>query len=144
MTSDPGATRLAWGIRASFREYLRGLDDTVVTSDGAAVEPGGFVFPSAGTPGAFRGWVRVTAHAGALDVTLAEPVIETRDGTVVLSARTGAGRIVVARLQDATDAESLTRDGGTVHDVALTLDGAVWLGGVYRPWTRMDPLEVRS
>jgi hypothetical protein len=133
---------LLWGIRSGFRDYLDALEDTVLELRGVERTAEGFLFPARAGSG-FGGSLHAVAHAGALDVTLRDPDIEQRPEGVLLTADLGDGRRDVAMLLDAEDAAALRR-GATARDVALTLDGSVWLGGVYAPWARMDPVEIRA
>ena len=144
MTRTPGPDALEWGIRAGFRDYLDGLGDAVIELDGLERTPTGFRFPAApdAVGGGFTGRLHVRAHAGALDLTLARPAIITTTEGAVLTADIGARSITLARLLDVDDTERLLRDGGEARDVALSIDGSIWLGGVYGPWARMDPLRV--
>lgn len=140
---EPDVGGLLWGIRSGFRDYLDALPDAAVELEHATRGPDGYRFPSAVGSGGFAGRVRITAHGGALDITLALPAIEsTPDAGTVLTAETGDRRIRLARLLDVADVATFLIDGGTAHDVALTPDGAEWLGGVYNPWARMDPVRV--
>jgi hypothetical protein len=139
--SETLPARLVWGIRTSFREYVAALEDGRFVVDGAEADEDGFAFPRS-VDGAFGGRVRITAHGGALDVTLADPRIEPDGTRVVLTADTGDGRLALVRLLDVADATTFAEDGGVAADVALTIEGAAWLGGVYNPWARMDPVRV--
>jgi hypothetical protein len=132
---------LVWGIRAGFRDYLDSLDDARVELVGVIPTPQGFLFP-AHASGAFGGSLHARAHGGALDVRFAEPALEQTPDGVVLTAELGDGRRHVARLLDVADSAAFTAEGGVATDVALTLDGSSWLGGVYAPWARMDAVHV--
>jgi hypothetical protein len=132
---------LVWGIRAGFRDYLENLEDARVELEGVVLTPDGFLFP-VDPVGLFAGSLHARAHGGALEVRFAEPAIEQTADGVVLSADLGDGRRHVARLLDVADAAILTAEGGVATDVALTLDGSSWLGGVYAPWARMDAVHV--
>lgn len=134
-------TRLVWGIRAGFRDYLDALPDArVELTGGAERSDEGFVFPQAAAA-RFAGIVHATAHGGELDVTLADPALEDTGDTRVLTADVGGRRIVVAALLDAASLDALLA-GTLSSDVALSHDGAAWLGGAYGPWARMDPVVV--
>jgi len=132
---------LLWGIRAGFRDYFDALEDARLELDGVERTPTGFYFP-ARPSGGFSGRLRFTAHGGALDVRFADPSLEQTTDGVLLTADLGEGRRAVARLLDAASASTLAAHGGVAEDVALTMDGSTWLGGVYAPWARMDAVHV--
>lgn len=137
------STVLRWTIRGSFLDYLHALPDVAITIDGVTLDAEGFAFPSSGDALGFAGRAHITAHGGALDVTFADPVIDYSSGAALLTADTGDGREPVARLLDAPVSDEFA-GGGVAQDVALTIEGSVWLGAVYAPWARMDPVRVES
>ena len=140
-------SELCWAIRESFLEYVEALPDaTISCSAGAQRAEHGFTFPAAEIPETesslrFVGEVRVSAHAGALNVVLRDPHIVVDDGGAWLEITTDTGRMRPARLLDAPSLPVSER--ASFADVALTLDGASWLGGVYNPWTRVAPIVIR-
>lgn len=87
-------TGLAWGIKDSFLAYVeRWPEASVEMAPGTGRLPDGrFYFtPDPERPeGAlwFRGGVRLRAHGGLLDVSLADPRVETRGTARVLTAET--------------------------------------------------------
>ncbi|GEM_PF-6056358 len=134
-----------WGIKESFLSYAEEIAQATIELDGVERGPDGFRFPGTDDPTRFTGRLRIHGHGGAMDVVLADPAIEhTADGAV-LTADTAAGRLTLARLLDAPAASELAADADIeIADVALTIDGASWLGGVYGPWTRVDPLRLSA
>lgn len=138
----PPRAALLWGIRRGFRDYVAALPDALVELDGVVALDDGYRFPAGPEPRRFGGRLHITAHAGALDVVLDRPAVDVADGGVVLTADLGAGRRAVARLLDVANVEQFTARGGSADDVALTVDGSAWLGGVYGPWARMDPVRI--
>nr|WP_284329406.1 HtaA domain-containing protein [Demequina litorisediminis] len=99
---------LTWGFKESFRSYIEStIANGEWTLDGVTEEGGLFtwsageaVIDAATTTGtvAFEGAVDFTGHDGALDTTIANPVIElSADGTYLLldvSGETQAGETV--------------------------------------------------
>ncbi|CAN5225638.1 hypothetical protein BH11ACT2_BH11ACT2_05440 [soil metagenome] len=136
MTTRGPSAGWAWGIRAGFRDYFAALDDSEVELRGvswdAAAEQ--WRWPSAG-----GSLLRFRAHAGALDIAIADAAIEQRAGDRYL---VHAGGIALARLLD----DPTTDENGTTsyEDVALTVDGSALFGGIYSPWARMEPVHVFS
>lgn len=124
---------LAWGMRAGFRAYLRGLDDLREESRGVRYDPGAerwlFRLDDPDTH------LRFVAHGGVLDIAIRSPrVVQTGDGAVMVH---GPGEPIARLLGEAViDAEGRV----TYQDVALTWEGASLFGGVYGPWARMDPV----
>lgn len=137
------ATALRWSIRGSFLDYLHSLEDLEIALDGATLDDEGFAFPSSTEPLNFVGRVEITAHAGALHVVFADPAVDFGSGEALLTSGTGSGREPLARLLDAPSATDFAQ-GGAARDVALTMEGSVWLGAVYRPWARMDPVRITA
>ena len=135
---------LRWGVRASFLDYLRGLDDGEVAATGdASFDGGGFEFPLADAAGfdpasgrgvlAFSGAARFRGHGGMLDLLLADPHLECTDEGVLTVAVDGR-RVPFATVG--------LRTGWTDAPTALTREGAALLNDVYRPGTQLDPLSV--
>ncbi|WP_176697502.1 HtaA domain-containing protein [Arthrobacter koreensis] len=87
-------TGLVWGLKESFLAYVAGCPDgSVELSPGTGQLPdGSFYFsPDPDAPAAalhFRGGVRLRAHGGMLDVSLADPRVEGTDGRLLLTAET--------------------------------------------------------
>ncbi|MGW9469435.1 HtaA domain-containing protein [Cellulosimicrobium funkei] len=158
------AGSLTWGVKESFRSYIVGpvAKGGATATSGASVVDGVFRFGQAdgGTWTAssgrgtarYAGTVRFTGHAGALDLTLSNPVVEiTGPGTGRLLAdarstgldgstfdRTG---VAVATL--ALGAPTTSADGAvTFRDAAATLtaDGSLAFVGFYPAGTALDPV----
>jgi hypothetical protein len=128
-------------------DYVLTLADAVIEAAGGAEhQEEGFVF-ARGSASAdrlnFRGRVRITAHEGAMDVLLADPSLIFEGNDAWLECTTKDGRLRVVRLLDCPALETLAAGGGEISDIALTMDGSAWLGDVYRPWKRMDPIVIR-
>jgi len=142
-------TELTWPIKESLLGYLEMMEARIETR-GADRTPEGFCFPvdpdAAGVEWlVFVGEVHITAHGGLLDVTIARPRIGRDGDHAVLRSTSARGEIGLARLLDyPQDDAGLRQDGGVLTDVALTMDGAALLGGVYAPWTRLAPIVLRA
>lgn len=156
---------LNWSVKQSFLAYVNRSRGRITLVEPAYPGEGGFAFPHAPavrrTPShgsacdaderaiqvselAFTGGVAFSAHGGALDITLAEPIIVIDDQgallTVIGSARPGGGtRAVIAEL---TDHPHASTDAAIAFMPLLTDDGSALFGGVYPPGEAMDPVFV--
>jgi hypothetical protein len=156
---------LNWSVKQSFLAYVNRSRGRITLVEPAYPGAGGFAFPyaqamqrapSRGSATdadecavqvseiAFTGGVAFSAHGGALDITLAEPIIVIDDQgallTVIGSARPGAGtRAVIAELADQSHAST---DVAIALVPLLTDDGSALFGGVYPPGEAMDPVFV--
>lgn len=111
-------TGMVWGIKESFMQYVRGWPgSTMDLAPGSGWLDDGQVYfsldqqrPSGGLW--FRGGVRLRAHGGLLDVTVADPRVEERDNQSLLTAETWSEgswqRIPFAELQlnDASETDA--------------------------------------
>ena len=159
--------RMGWGIKESFRSYIRGsIANGGWDLGGGAVYSGG-VFVFTGNDGTaevaggsltsanltFGGSVHFTGHEGVLDTTVANPEIRIDGNTGTLFADVTSndtegnphnyGRIAVADLS--VDGASVT-DGvaeGTAT-VTLTADGSSAMGTFYETGAAMDPLSFAA
>jgi hypothetical protein len=144
---------LAWGVKDSFLQYIRGMrDGDIRWGSGAAVTSGGeFFFPLVDirrVEGArvlsFRGVVTFTAHRGLLSVTIAHPRLRLRSDSADLVIRVGgvedtiAGVELPPQIQDGDVAMWLN------STVALAENGATLFGGTYSKGEQMAPLTVRA
>lgn len=128
-------TGLIWGVKASFRDYVKGVSGTVGGT--APIVDGGFVF-SHRSGLHFSGAVTFRAHGGMLDVTLADPAIEGG----VLSVFDGTERIRVARLDWGEPEVVNGRSIWKQVRATLTTHGSHLLGGSYAVGTELDRLSV--
>lgn len=163
---------LDWGVKASFRSYIRGpiAKGTVATSAGATTGPDGtFRFgPAAGTVAAdgsaadvrAGGTVAFSGHGGLLELSISNPevVVSGTSGTlvadVVSKALEGASAGLPVTYTDVDLAtldltgKSLTPVGGrvTLADVPATLteEGAPAFADFYAPGTALDPLTLSA
>jgi len=156
MQPSPFTTRadlgLAWSVKDSFLQYIRGMSDGHIRwSGGAAVaSTGQFYFPldavsriDGALELSFSGEVRFTAHRGLLSVTISDPLIRIVGGEGALSMRWGEKEELISKL----DFPPLIID----NDVAMWLDTAAHLtgsgpdlfGGTYPENEQLAPLTVR-
>ncbi|GAB3841462.1 HtaA domain-containing protein [Nesterenkonia populi] len=164
------ASSLVWGVRDSFRTYIRGpvaqggwetwgvADDDGVLTWSSGV---GSVDPEA-EEGAvsFSGGVRYTGHVGyhqqgeaALSVEVENPTIEFGDGSGTLYADVesldldenvvGGEQVPVAEL-DFGGLEAAADSVSGVADVALTPEGAEAFAGFYEAGDPMDSLSFSA
>ena len=162
---DADRNALTWAVKASFLADVnraRGRITLVTPAYPAATGfafphvpaayrgEGGCAAPDAGEGAfpvgelAFTGGVVFRAHGGALDVTLAEPVLVFDDKGALLTvadmARPGSGtRAMIATLASGPPAPT---DATIALVPLLTEDGSALFGGVYPPGEAMDPLFV--
>jgi len=158
------AGSLTWGVKESFRSYIQGpvAGGGATATNGASVVDGLFRFGQAdggtwnvasgrGTVG-YAGTVRFTGHAGALDLTLTNPVVEVTGP--------GAGRLLVDARSTGLDGSTFDRTGVAVATLALgapttsadgsvtytdaaatlTADGSLAFVGFYPAGTALDPV----
>lgn len=148
-------TRLTWGVKASFRDYVEGAGGSVSLSDGVTrTDDGAFVFTA--VPGGdlaiasdgsatgamrFQGEITFEAHGGMLKSTLAEIGLEVgEDGLVltVLDAPMNLDRCAIASL---SVAEPGSGDAVTLS-AAITVDGMYQIADNYPPGTELDPVRL--
>ncbi|WP_417563032.1 HtaA domain-containing protein [Microbacterium sp.] len=135
---------IEWAIRDTFLTYLDAVHASIELSSGAERSERGTVDFPVSHRSADRieasGSFRATAHGGALDLEITEPVILRQASHWVLGWTGSDGCQPRARLLGITPA-ALPEDY-TFEDVALTSDGASQFGGNYRPWSRMAPIRL--
>ena len=146
-------TKLVWGVKASFRNYVEAAEGSITVSDGAIkADDGTFVFtakpggdlaiaPDGSASGAMHvhGTVTFEAHGGMLKSTLTDLAVEAaEDGLVltVLDAPMNKHRCAIADL-DLVESGS----GDTVvMSAKITVDGMYQIADNYPPGTELDPV----
>jgi ferredoxin-NADP reductase len=154
----PATDGLAWGVRRSFVEYLRGLDDGEFTADGGAAVDDRQVFhfplrsaddydPVARTGTVrFAGRAALGGHFGALSVVVEDPWLEFGAGGATLTVadpdRDAGHRVPLLDLDLPT---APGPDGGPAPvevPTRLTVEGTSFFNGQYPPGSAMDPVSV--
>lgn|GEM_PF-680529 len=160
-------TRMGWGIKDSFRSYIKGsiAKGDWTTGGGAVYSDGNFVFSgsegtlkvSAGsvTSGTlkFGGSVTFTGHEGVLHTVVSDPEIRLNGGTGTLVANVSSndtsgnphdyGRISLADLS----LSGVSLEGGILDGSAsasLSADGSTALAGYYSAGEALDPVSFRA
>lgn len=135
-------TGLVWGLKDRFLDYVeRWPGSTVDLAPGSGRLPDGrFYFaPDPQRPAGawwFRGGLRIRAHEGLLDVTVADPRVEARGSAHVLTADTWNEdrweRLVFADLACARTAEDgilvVTATASLHHEATGVFDGTYVAG----------------
>ncbi|MCU1480661.1 MAG: hypothetical protein JWQ19_1447 [Subtercola sp.] len=161
--SAPSA--LVWGVKTSFRRYLRTAGGTVEVQSPATEDGFFFVFPlvsdAASGSGSddqdtrFAGTIHFSAHFGALDFSLRDPAVIVRHGAAWLtvdgatSTNGGAERLMIALLTGGPDRAEAERTHAELIETeqielwpVLTAEGSHLFGDVYPAETMLDPLYV--
>ena len=148
-------SQLTWGVKASFRSYVKASGGTVTLSDGAtgtadglcvfAAMPGGdlIIATDGSATGAmrFQGTVTFEAHGGMLKSTLAELGLEVDDKGLILTvldAPMNRDRCAIARLSFVEAGP----DGGVTLGAQITDDGMYQIADNYPPGTELDSLRL--
>jgi len=143
-------SKLTWGVKASFRNYVEAAEGTIEVSDGASrTEEGTFAFEA--IPGAdldisadgatgsmhFKGAVTFEAHGGMLKSTLKGLAVEASDEGLVISVvdmPVGQDRCAIATLEVIESGEQIT------FSSQITMDGMYQIADNYPPGTELDPV----
>lgn len=133
---------LEWGVKASFRDYLSGLDDCEIQTLQGAVQCGSGVF---GWPVQTRsatqidtsGVVLIRAHGGFLEVQLKNPSLQWSGTDVTFSVEGPTGQLVIAQ-------GSLASTDPLRAELVATLDGSTLLGSIYPQGTMLDECALIS
>lgn len=152
-----GTPALAWGVRGSFVQYVEGAGGGTVTTSGGAARAGDRFTWGAGSGAlaadgsgtvSFPGSVHLTAHDGAMDLTLSHIKVTVKaDGTGSLVADVASkdlqGNDVSARgVAFASLAFSSMDPVGAAATVTLSEAGAAAFAGFYKAGERLDPLTI--
>ena len=156
------SANLGWGVRDSFRNYVRGgiangsweLNGTSYSSDAFNWSNGTGTFKGGKGSISFSGSVRFTGHHGILDTTIANPRLEINGNTGTLYATmtsndpsgkaTNYGEVALLKvdlsgLQSSSDAVSVNGAATT-----LTAEGAKAFAGFYDAGKDMAPLSFSA
>ena len=156
------SANLGWGVRDSFRNYVRGgiangsweLNGTSYSSDAFNWSNGTGTFKDGKGSISFSGSVRFTGHHGILDTTIANPRLEINGNTGTLYATmnsndssgkaTNYGEVALLKvdlsgLQSSADAVSVNGAATT-----LTAEGAKAFAGFYEAGKDMAPLSFSA
>ena len=156
------SANLGWGVRDSFRNYVRGgiangsweLNGTSYSSDVFNWSNGTGTFKNGKGSISFSGSVRFTGHHGILDTTIANPRLEINGNSGTLYATmnsndpsgkaTNYGEVALLKvdlsgLQSSSDAVSVNGAATT-----LTAEGAKAFAGFYEAGKDMAPLSFSA
>lgn len=156
------SANLGWGVRDSFRNYVRGgiangsweLNGTSYSSDAFNWSNGTGTFKGGKGSISFSGSVRFTGHHGILDTTIANPRLEINGNSGTLYATmnsndpsgkaTNYGEVALLKvdlsgLQSSSDAVSVNGAATT-----LTPEGAKAFAGFYDAGKDMAPLSFSA
>ena len=156
------SANLGWGVRDSFRNYVRGgiangsweLNGTSYSSDAFNWSNGTGTFKGGKGSISFSGSVRFTGHHGVLDTTIANPRLEINGNSGTLYATmnsndssgkaTNYGEVALLKvdlsgLQSSADAVSVNGAATT-----LTAEGAKAFAGFYDAGKDMAPLSFSA
>ena len=156
------SANLGWGVRDSFRNYVRGgiangsweLNGTSYSSDAFNWSNGTGTFKGGKGSISFSGSVRFTGHHGVLDTTIANPRLEIDGNSGTLYATvtsndpsgkaTNYGEVALLKvdlsgLQSSADAVSVNGAATT-----LTAEGAKAFAGFYDAGKDMAPLSFSA
>ncbi len=156
------SANLGWGVRDSFRNYVRGgiangsweLNGTSYSSDAFNWSNGTGTFKGGKGSISFSGSVRFTGHHGILDTTIANPRLEINGNSGTLYATmnsndssgkaTNYGEVALLKvdlsgLQGSADAVSVNGAATT-----LTAEGAKAFAGFYEAGKDMAPLSFSA
>lgn len=156
------SANLGWGVRDSFRNYVRGgiangsweLNGTSYSSDAFNWSNGTGTFKGGKGSISFSGSVRFTGHHGILDTTIANPRLEINGNSGTLYATmnsndpsgkaTNYGEVALLKvdlsgLQNSADAVSVNGAATT-----LTAEGAKAFAGFYDAGKDMAPLSFSA
>ena len=156
------SANLGWGVRDSFRNYVRGgiangsweLNGTSYSSDAFNWSNGTGTFKGGKGSISFSGSVRFTGHHGILDTTIANPRLEINGNSGTLYATmtsndpsgkaTNYGEVALLKVDLSglqSSAEAVSVNGAAT---ALTAEGAKAFAGFYDAGKDMAPLSFSA
>ncbi|UFS58946.1 HtaA domain-containing protein [Subtercola endophyticus] len=155
---------LNWGVKSSFVSYITGSiakgsisTSGISSSDGFTWAGGAGTFNTEDSRGSvsFDGSVHFTGHAGALDMTIANPRVQiTSASSAVLVAdvsskaldgTTTSGAVTLAKIDlGSASASSVTSTQARWVNASTTLtsSGAASFGGFYQAGVALDPVTL--
>ena len=148
-------TKLIWGVKESFRQYVEAAEGSITVADGAgrnedgtfvfeAIEGGNFATAADGTASGiqeFLGTVVFEAHGGMLKSVISGLAIESGpEGTTLsaLESPLNESRCHIAKLGHLEDSE----DGVLRFSAEITLDGMFQIADNYPPGTILDDVTL--
>ena len=148
-------TKLTWGVKESFRQYVEAAGGSITISDGATRNADGSFLFNAETEGdlaiasdgsfsgsqAFAGTVSFEAHGGMLKSTLSGLAIESAPEGLMLSALEGPmneSRCHIAKLAHIQTDNA----GNSRFSAEITLDGMFQIADNYPPGTALDEVTL--
>ena len=155
------AATLGWGVRSSFRSYIRGLANGSWDLDGVTYSDNAFNWSNGtGTYAngkgsiSFSGTVHFTGHKGVLDTTLSNPRLEINGstGTLYLTVKSNNmdgksinyGEVAFATV----DTSGIQLSNGTLSlsgaAVNISETGSKAMADFYEPGKDMDPLSLSA
>ena len=156
------SANLGWGVRDSFRNYVRGgiangsweLNSTSYSSDAFNWSNGTGTFKGGKGSISFSGSVRFTGHHGILDTTIANPRLEINGNSGTLYATmnsndpsgkaTNYGEVALLKVDLSglqSSAEAVSVNGAAT---TLTAEGAKAFAGFYDAGKDMAPLSFSA
>ena len=143
---------LTWGVKQSFRNYVKMTEGVTEVGGGASQNAEGeFVFTAApdsdlaiGPDGAltgtgrFIGEVKFEGHGGMLKVFLADPVLEV----VGTEAKLTVAETPERKLRGEIARLDLAGGDASALPAALAMDGVFLLGSHYPLRTALDPVRL--
>lgn len=156
------SANLGWGVRDSFRNYVRGgiangsweLNGTSYSSDAFNWSNGTGTFKGGKGSISFSGSVRFTGHHGILDTTIANPRLEINGNSGTLYATmnsndssgkaTNYGEVALLKVDLSglqSSAEAVSVNGAAT---TLTAEGAKAFAGFYEAGKDMAPLSFSA
>lgn len=161
-TKSVSDARMGWGVKDSFRTYIRGPIakggwklDNVTEAGGAFIFSGnqGAVDTAANRGSVkYSGAVTFYGHDGVLNTTIANPEITFNGAAGVLTADVQSndtngnpasyGRIPLADLSLRASLDGSVLDGSA--SASLTQQGAAALGNFYEPGTALSPVSFKA
>ena len=139
-----GARALRWRVKDTFRSYVQRSGGSVQLVQPVEVDDDAFRFPRGpGDDVRFTGGVLFRAHAGFLNVLVAEPSLRPIASGLGLFVSHPSAPESFGDQWCLADVDPGAAGGGTARlHTRLTAEGAAYFGGVYAEGMELDPLEI--